>query len=220
MDDTFRQVWSNNLHVSKDQMYFTHTQIHKYMWINPLFKKEEQMWSDVVRTDNNSSGNSRCHSLSTSYALGNITSITFLCLHKITHLRSKWMWRSSQENSTGSDMKQWPGRPFCSSAARSRSIMCPKVWLTWKSESLKAIQGHLSPNLNEVSKERKKKKKERREERRKEGKIGRERGRQGSESVLKSRGWCHQLSRQCMNLNYCCCHHLQPLICNFKILWK
>lgn len=137
------------------------------------------MWSDVVRTDNSSSGNSRCHSLSTSYALGDITPITFLCLHKITHLRSKWMWRSSQENSTGSDMKQWPGRPFCSSAARSRSRMCPKVWLTWKPESLKTIQGHLSPNPNEVSKERKTRRKKRRKKGKKEGRKEREGGRKG-----------------------------------------
>lgn len=49
------------------------------------------MWSDVVRSDNISSGNRQCHSLSTSYALGDITPITFLCLHKISHLRNKWI---------------------------------------------------------------------------------------------------------------------------------
>lgn len=49
------------------------------------------VWTDVVWSDNNSSGNRQCHSLSTSYALGDITPITFLCLHKTTHLRSKCM---------------------------------------------------------------------------------------------------------------------------------
>lgn len=49
--------------------------------------------------------------------------------------------------------------------------------MAWKSESL--VQGHLSPNLNEVSKERKREKKGgggREERRRKEREGGREGG--------------------------------------------
>lgn len=41
VDDIFIQVLPHHLHVSKDEMHFTIKK--RYMWINPLFKREQKM---------------------------------------------------------------------------------------------------------------------------------------------------------------------------------
>lgn len=147
------------------------------------------------------------HSLSTSYALGDITPITFLCLHKISHLRNKWIWRSSQEIALRVIWNNGQAGSEEQKQNVSKGLSGLEIWVLSTRSPL--------PNLNEVSKERKReKKKGGKRGKKKEGKRGRERGREGSESVLKSRRWCYQLSRQCMHLNHRRHHHLQPLICN------